>query len=342
MVPKLHKKGASFKGASLYLLHDKGRAITSERVAWTAVHNIALDNAESAWRIMAATAMDQQRLKTAAGIKSTGRKSDKCVLHLSLSWHPDEANALTRQEMRQAASEAIHALGAAHHQCLIIAHNDEIHPHLHIMINRVNPVDGRMLSSSKEKLALSKWAESYERRRGSVLCEQRAENNRRRSQGLYTRATKALDRRAFEKMKAGLVPANQNRSKVERQIEMRRLLSQRGRALQAKQRKEWEELGKRHAVQPNQQPKTILEERAALIAKHARQKQMLRNDWRALREQGQDHWRSMTQKKALKSEVKASFEQASTERLDEKERKKQKFKERFRTLRERDKNRDGR
>ena len=40
MVPRLHAKGTSFKGASAYLLHDKA-ASTSERVAWTDTRNLA-------------------------------------------------------------------------------------------------------------------------------------------------------------------------------------------------------------------------------------------------------------------------------------------------------------
>ena len=55
MVPKLHAKGSSFKGAALYLLHDKNRAQTGERVAWTETRNLAVDDPETGWRIMAAT-----------------------------------------------------------------------------------------------------------------------------------------------------------------------------------------------------------------------------------------------------------------------------------------------
>lgn len=73
MVPKLAAKGTSFKGAAAYYLHDKG-ASTDERVAWTATLNLATNNPEMAWRIMAATAKDQTRLKEQAGIKATGRK----------------------------------------------------------------------------------------------------------------------------------------------------------------------------------------------------------------------------------------------------------------------------
>lgn len=216
MVPKLHKKGTSFKGAANYLLHDKGRALTCDRVDWTESRNLAVQDPHMAWRIMAATALDQERLKTLAGIKATGRKSSASVLHLTLAWHPDEAHALTSQEMKAAANGAIKAIGAEDYQALIIAHNDEEHPHVHVLINRVHPEDGRMLPSSKEKLNLSRWAEEYERTRGQIFCEERVANNQARSQGIYTRYAKVLSRQAYERLGQEAFLANDNRSALER------------------------------------------------------------------------------------------------------------------------------
>src|ERR1700753_3939838 len=119
MVPKLHAKGSSFKGAAAYLLHDKERATPDERVAWTETRNLATDNPHTAWKVMAATAMDQQRLKEQAGVKKTGRKSYDAVLHFTLSWHPEEKEGLTREEMTRAANQAIRALKASDHQAII-------------------------------------------------------------------------------------------------------------------------------------------------------------------------------------------------------------------------------
>lgn len=73
MVPKIIARGRSFKGAASYLLHDKGYVPTAERVAWTDTRNLAIEDPHQAWRIMAATALDQDRLKEKAGIKATGR-----------------------------------------------------------------------------------------------------------------------------------------------------------------------------------------------------------------------------------------------------------------------------
>lgn len=248
MVPKLHAKGSSFKGAAAYLLHDKGRAESSERVEWTEAHNIAVNDPEMAWRIMAATAMDQDRLKDLAGVKSTGRKSDTPVLHLTLAWHPEEKDRLSDQEMKRAAAGAIDALGAEKHQSLVIAHNDEEHPHLHILINRVHPDNGKMLSSSKEKLALSRWAEQYEKERGKVYCDERVKNNEAREHGEYRRDSRVLDRTTFEEVKSHLSTANDN---IEATLAIRKkqkaidaALAAKARALHEDHKAQWQALEK--------------------------------------------------------------------------------------------------
>ena len=244
MIPKLHAKGASFKGCALYLLHDK-EASTNERVEWTETRNLATNNPEAAWRVMAATALDQSRLKEEAGIKNTGRRSKQSVLHLTLSWHPDETKNVSREEMMRAANGALRALGAQDHQAMIVSHNDEPQKHVHVLLNRVSPADGRMLSSSKEKLALSKWAEKYERERGSILCEERALNNAARARGQFVRAKKEKPRHIYE-----LEAANSNvpgALKV-REAQQKQDLKLRRDSLAQKLRrkKEWESLLQSH------------------------------------------------------------------------------------------------
>lgn len=249
MVPKLHKKGTSFKGVAAYLLHDKD-ASTDERVEWTEARNLAVDDPRLAWRIMAATAMDQDRLKAMAGVKASGRKSADCVLHYSLSWHADEAPTLSREEMLRAAYGSIRALGAEDRQALIICHNDEKHPHIHIVINRVSAADGRMLSSSKEKLHLSQWAERYEKERGHIWCEERVLNNQARARKEFTRAAKDKARHIYETESQAERAANDNREAAEKlRAELRAKdaqLSQKGRDMHARHRREREELARRY------------------------------------------------------------------------------------------------
>ena len=250
MIPKIHAKGSSFKGAAAYLLHDKGRAQTDERVAWVETRNLATNDAEIGWRIMAATALDQDRLKAEAGVKNTGRKSDKHVMHVSLSWHADEAHTLNRDEMMRAANGALRALGADDRQAMIIAHSDEVHPHVHLLINRVSPDNGKHLSSSKEKLKLSEWALGYEQERGHVFCEERVINAEARERGEYTRAEKDQPRHIFETEADARAAANDNASRADQLREAERQkdadLSRRSRAMQARHQVEWDHLQAQH------------------------------------------------------------------------------------------------
>lgn len=202
MVPKIHAKGKSFKGAAAYLLHDKERAKSVDRVAWTEVRNLATENPNTAWKVMAATAMKQKQLKEAAGVKQTGRKSSDSVLHLSIAWHPEEKAGLTREEMMRSAIGALRAIGASDRQALVICHTDEKQPHVHILVNRVSQEDGRMLSSSNEKIELSKWAQAYEKERGQIYCEERVLNNQARARKKYTRGKKDQARHLYEEEQA--------------------------------------------------------------------------------------------------------------------------------------------
>lgn len=187
MVPRVHKKGKSFKGAALYVLHDKETTESAERVDWVETRNMGTDDPQVAWRIMAATSMQQDRLKAEAGVKNTGRKSKDHVLHFTLSWDESEREELTREEMMKAVNQALLALDAADRQALIAAHNDTASPHVHVLVNRVSQEDGRLLASSYERLKLSRWAERYEKERGEILCRERVVNNKARDRGEFVR-----------------------------------------------------------------------------------------------------------------------------------------------------------
>lgn len=208
MVPRDHGFGSSFKGVAAYLLHDKDHANTNERLAWSHVHNMGTSNPETAFRVMAATAMDQRRIKEQAHdraqvllpedqrkpFRNSGRKSNEHVWHYSLSWSPEEAENLTKEEMIEAAQSSLAVLGkdqgkghnrrqyADEHQAVFICHQDEPHPHVHVVVNRVHQDHGLMISKYKDWDRFSKWAENYEKERGQVYCQQRVANNQLRQQ----------------------------------------------------------------------------------------------------------------------------------------------------------------
>lgn len=260
MVPNVAGKGTSFKGAALYYLHDKRQAgeaerLTADRVAWSETRNLATDDPELAWRIMAATALDQDRLKAEAGVKASGRKSDASVYAYSIAWHPDEAASLSRAEMVRAAEELLRALGAQDRQAILVAHRDEPHPHVHVVLNRVSPVDGRMLGTSNDFKKLDAWALAYRRERGEEhkYCPARAEKDaakRRKRDGEeveFVRGDKTTPR-AMEADYAAAHAANDNSARRERdrQKALNQKLAFDTEQMHARHRQEWSALSARY------------------------------------------------------------------------------------------------
>lgn len=244
MVPALTNGGRSFKGAALYYLHDKRREgeaerLTAERVSWTHTVNLPTDDPERAWRMMATTALKAEELKAAAGVKATGRKLTKPALAYSLSWHPSETP--DKAEQIAAAVETLKRLGLSEHQALIVCHKDEPQAHVHVIVNRVHPAEGKAAALSKSKLILSEWAQEYEKERGKILCPKRVENNEKRRQGEYTRDPR-IPRPVFEfrqtvandSIKAAFIRTEQAQKDAK--------LAVAGREMHARQRQQWDAL----------------------------------------------------------------------------------------------------
>ncbi|MEM7172476.1 MAG: relaxase/mobilization nuclease domain-containing protein, partial [Pseudomonadota bacterium] len=177
MIPNVADRGASFKGIAAYLLHDKKdeeaeeHLYTSDRVEWTATRNFYKDNLDPdiAFKVMAATAMDQDRLKRQAGVRKSGQQSKGAVYHYSIAWHPEENGKIDKAEMMNAAEQSLEAIGAQDRQTMIVCHNDEDHPHVHLVVNLVSQDDGRNLVVHADYNKLEAWALEYRRARGEEL-----------------------------------------------------------------------------------------------------------------------------------------------------------------------------
>lgn len=189
MIPRIAKAGRSFQSAGLYYLHDK-QAMTAERVAFTATRNMLTQNPDRALKVMAFTALHQDELKRAnyrsrnpddpdcIQMHKAGRKTTASVFHYSLAWHPSETP--TQEQMIAAAEASLEKIGLSEHECLMVAHKDEPHPHIHLIVNKIHPVTGKVAALKYTRERLSKWAEAYEREHGKIWCEQRVENNKTR------------------------------------------------------------------------------------------------------------------------------------------------------------------
>lgn len=184
MVPVIAANGASFNGAFRYYCHDKqGR--TTERVEWTQTVNMLTDCVAKAWKVMAYTAKNQDRLKEASGQTATGARLKKPVFAFSLSWAPDQQP--DKRAMLEAAKNSLDALGLSEHQAIVVAHNDRPHRHVHIVANTVHPLTGLVAKLQHTKRKLSDFALQYEREGGKIYCVRREENHEKRQRGEFTR-----------------------------------------------------------------------------------------------------------------------------------------------------------
>lgn len=187
MVPKVAKRGHSFKGAGLYYLHDKAndngeKVATTDRVDWTHVHNVPTNDPEKAMRYMAYMSMNAEQIKHNAGVSKTGRKTTAgSVYSFSLAWHTEQIPE--KDHMLDVSMTVLERLGLKdNHQAVIVAHKEPgKHDHVHVICNLVNMETGKTVSMSNDRLILSKWAQEYELEHG-VYCEQRIDNNKKRDE----------------------------------------------------------------------------------------------------------------------------------------------------------------
>lgn len=192
-------RGHSFKSLAAYLLDPKeGEA---HRVLWSAVENLGTDNGHMAARVMAATSKNADAIRANAGGSRAGRKSEHGdVYHLVMSWAEDETP--TPEHQQDAARALLRQIGMERAQVLMAAHDDNGKPHVHLMVNLVDPETGKRFSLSNDQRAMSDWALAYEKAHGGVRCQQRADNAERRAKGENTKDAASLSRAAYEEMQA--------------------------------------------------------------------------------------------------------------------------------------------
>jgi hypothetical protein len=283
MIPRLHRRGNSFKGALGYVLHDVGKE-TSERVAWVETRNI-FSHPEDAWFEMFDTYRNRAALKKAAGYEARGRDNKTPVLHYTLAWHSTDNPA--PDHMKAMALDSLKALGLSEHEAVIACHGDKEHHHVHVVVNTVHPSTGKTAALKFSKLEFSRWAEAYEKEHG-IHCEQRIENNERRREIAKTReaereaAAFALLTGKKPREPGGFVPVNDNSENRRRWFE-RKEITDKMKALRAA-------LDQDHKAQRSATWSAQLRERDQLDKKtHAK----LDSEREAVRKQFKTPWRDL-------------------------------------------------
>lgn len=82
----------------------------------------------------------------------------KPVGHISLSFSPEDRDWLTDALMLKIAKEYMDKMNIKNTQSLIVKHNDTLHPHLHLVYNRITN-NGKTISDKQERMRSLKVCE---------------------------------------------------------------------------------------------------------------------------------------------------------------------------------------
>ena len=163
-----------------YLHHDKGGAITAERVTWAENVNCIQASAEGTERMWAQLVDDAPEIKRQAGGSTRGRRLENPYAHYVTSWSPDENPS--RDEMMTATRDAMDRVGYKGCQYRVVIHSDTDHKHAHAIVCRVHPETGRAMGRKNDGYRLREWALEYEKTQGRIRVPGRldAHTNRAR------------------------------------------------------------------------------------------------------------------------------------------------------------------
>lgn len=79
----------------------------------------------------------------------------KPVAHISLDFSAQDRDKLTNQKMVQIALEYMQNMGYGNTQFIIARHHDTDHPHIHLVLNRID-YDGKRISDQNERIRSTK------------------------------------------------------------------------------------------------------------------------------------------------------------------------------------------
>lgn len=127
-------QGNSFSNAVNYVLNRK----EAEIIATKGVRNIDKDSIIHSF-------------ETQARLGRIG----KPVAHISLDFSAQDREKLTNQKMIEIADEYMKKMGYGNTQVLIVRHTDRDHPHVHLIMNRID-FNGKRISDQNERFRSTK------------------------------------------------------------------------------------------------------------------------------------------------------------------------------------------
>jgi hypothetical protein len=110
-------QGSGFKGVVNYVLgKDKAQLLFSEGV-----------------RIK-----DKESIISSFIAQCSANPISKPVAHISLNFSPQDMAKMTDAEMMKIAGEYMEKMGYGNTQFIMVRHNDRQHPHVHLVVNRID------------------------------------------------------------------------------------------------------------------------------------------------------------------------------------------------------------
>ena len=138
-------KGKSFKGCISYVINNENaKLLDSEGVLLTDTNSII-------------NSFYMQSLMNPNLTKSVG--------HIPLAYSKDDAGKLTDEFMVKLAKEYMQAMGIENTQYIIVRHTDCLHPHCHIVFNRVDN-DGKTISDRNDHFRNEKVTKALKEKYG--------------------------------------------------------------------------------------------------------------------------------------------------------------------------------
>lgn len=132
----------SFINNVRYNLTGKSNDPNPHKCEWVVQRNLFMNKPDIAAKIMQATAAES--------------KTEKPVYHFSIDWAvwEDIGDELNKDRAIKAADSVLEKLGLKEHEALYFWHTDADHPHMHVVVNRVNPTTGKAHDMWKSKAKL--------------------------------------------------------------------------------------------------------------------------------------------------------------------------------------------
>ena len=127
-------QGANFRGVVNYVLQKPD----AEPLGGRGLRNDSIDHIVDSFRMQAS-------LNPIA----------KPVAHISLDFSVQDKERLTNRMMMQIADEYLRRMGYGNTQVLIVRHHDREHPHLHLVLNRIDG-NGKRISDKNERVRNAK------------------------------------------------------------------------------------------------------------------------------------------------------------------------------------------